>query len=384
MADARWAVAADVSVDKSPALPRGFLRKGEAPASRLYLRPLGACGDARSDVSRLEVLVRGADGVTTAVASPEETLRWARAEGGDVGAYASGLLERLANPPVAFAGLALGRPLIMGIINVTPDSFSDGGEALDAGRALARGRALADAGADIVDVGGESTRPGAAPVAVDDELARVLPVVRGLSEAGFVVSVDTRHARVMEAALDAGAAIINDITALTGDPGSLGVAAARAAPVILMHMQGDPRTMQDEPRYEDAALDVYDYLAGRVAACEAAGVERTRIAVDPGIGFGKTVDHNVRILNRLSLYHGLGCALVLGVSRKSFIARLSRGEAPKQRLAGSLAAALAAVAQGAHILRVHDVAETRQALSVWSAIDAARTGEAPGRGAEVP
>jgi dihydropteroate synthase len=151
-----------------------------------------------------------------------------------------------------------------------------------------------------------------------------------------------------------------------------------------MHMQGDPRTMQDEPRYEDAALDVYDYLAGRVAACEAAGVERTRIAVDPGIGFGKTVDHNVRILNRLALYHGLGCALVLGVSRKGFIARLSRGEAPKQRLAGSLAAALAAVAQGAHILRVHDVAETRQALSVWSAIDAARTGEAPGRGAEVP
>ncbi|MCZ6467234.1 MAG: dihydropteroate synthase, partial [Alphaproteobacteria bacterium] len=284
----------------------------------------------------------------------------------------------------AFAGLALGRPLIMGIINVTPDSFSDGGEALDAGRALARGRALADAGADIVDVGGESTRPGAAPVAVDDELARVLPVVRGLSEAGFVVSVDTRHARVMEAALDAGAAIINDITALTGDPGSLGVAAARAAPVILMHMQGDPRTMQDEPRYEDAALDVYDYLAGRVAACEAAGVERTRIAVDPGIGFGKTVDHNVRILNRLALYHGLGCALVLGVSRKSFIARLSRGEAPKQRLAGSLAAALAAVAQGAHILRVHDVAETRQALGVWSAIDAAGAGEAPGRGAQAP
>jgi dihydropteroate synthase len=384
MADARWAVPADVSAEKSPALPRGFLRKGEAPASRLYLRPLGSVAGAGSDVSRLEVLVRGADGVTTAVASPEETLRWARAEGGDVGAYASGLLERLANPPAAFAGLALGRPLIMGIINVTPDSFSDGGEALDAGRALARGRTLADAGADILDVGGESTRPGAEPVSVDDELARVLPVVRGLSEAGFVVSVDTRRARVMEAALDAGAAIINDITALTGDPGSLGVAAARGAPVILVHMQGDPRTMQDEPRYEDAALDVYDYLAGRVAACEAAGVERTRLAVDPGIGFGKTVDHNVRILNRLALYHGLGCALVLGVSRKSFIARLSRGEAPKQRLAGSLAAALAAVAQGAHILRVHDVAETRQALGVWSAIDAAGTGEAPGRGAEVP
>ena len=160
--------------------------------------------------------------------------------------------------------------------------------------------------------------------------------------------------------------------------------AARGAPVILMHMRGEPGTMQDAPRYADAALDVYDYLAGRVAACEAAGVERARIAVDPGIGFGKTVDHNVRILNRLALYHGLGCALVLGVSRKSFIARLSRGEAPKQRLAGSLAAALAAVAQGAHILRVHDVAETRQALSTWSAIHAAGAGEAPGRDAQAP
>ena len=379
MADARWAVPAGVSAEKSPALPRGFLRKGEAPASRLYLRPLGPVAGAR-----LEVLVRGADGVTTAVVSPAETLGWARAEGGDVGDHVSGLLERLANPPAAFAGLALGRPLIMGIVNVTPDSFSDGGEALDAGRAVARGRALADAGADIVDVGGESTRPGAAPVSADDELARVLPVVRGLGEAGLVVSVDTRRARVMEAALDGGAAIVNDITALTGDPGSLGVVAARGAPVILMHMRGEPGTMQDEPRYQDAALDVYDYLAGRVAACEAAGVERTRIAVDPGIGFGKTVDHNIRILNHLGLYHGLGCALVLGVSRKSFIARLSRGEGPKQRLAGSLAAALAAVAQGARILRVHDVAETRQALGVWSAIDAAGAGETPGRGAQAP
>ncbi len=384
MADARRAVPADVSADKSPALPRGFLREGEAPASRLYLRPLRSFVGAHRDVSRLEVLVRGADGLTTAVASPEETLRWAREEGGDVGAHVSGLLERLANPPTTFAGLALDRPLIMGVINVTPDSFSDGGEAVDAAQALARGRALADAGADILDVGGESTRPGAEPVSVDDELARVLPVVRGLSEAGFAVSIDTRHARVMEAALDGGAAVINDVTALTGDPQSMGVAVVRGAPVILMHMQGDPRTMQDEPRYEDAALDVYDYLAGRVAACEAAGVERMRIAVDPGIGFGKTADHNIEILHRLGLFHGLGCALVLGVSRKSLIARLSRGEAPKQRLAGSLAAALAAVAQGVHILRVHDVAETRQALNVWSAIDAACTGETPGGGAEAP
>jgi dihydropteroate synthase len=270
-----------------------------------------------------------------------------------------------------FAGLSLDRPLIMGVINVTPDSFSDGGDAFATESALERGRRLLDEGADILDVGGESTRPGAATVSLDEELSRVLPVVGELAGQGAVVSIDTRHAPVMEAAVAAGAAIINDVTALSGDPRSLEVAASTRASVILMHMLGEPGTMQDDPRYDDVAVDIRDYLAARVAACEAAGIERARIAIDPGIGFGKTVRHNVEIINRLSLFGDLGCPVVLGVSRKSFIGRLSGTESPKARVPGSLAAALAGVARGARIVRVHDVAETRQALSVWSAIEGA-------------
>ncbi len=270
-----------------------------------------------------------------------------------------------------FAGLALARPLIMGVINVTPDSFSDGGETADAAAAIARGRAMIDAGADILDIGGESTRPGAEPLGIEEEEGRVLPVIEGLAGAGAVLSVDTRHAPIMEAATAAGAAIINDVTALTGDPGSLDVAARTGASVILMHMRGEPRTMQADPHYDDAAREVIAYLEDRVAAAQAAGIPRERIAVDPGIGFGKTVDHNLDIVNRLSLYRDLGCPLVVGLSRKSFIGALSRGEPPQDRMPGSIAAALAAVSRGAHILRVHDVAETRQALDVWTAIDGA-------------
>ena len=270
--------------------------------------------------------------------------------------------------PATFAGLSLARALVMGVVNVTPDSFSDGGLTLDPEAAIARGRALLAAGAEIIDIGGESTRPGAAAIDPAEEAARVVPVVRMLAQAGAVVSVDTRNAKTMAAALDAGARIVNDVTALTGDPAALALVAARKADVVLMHMKGDPRTMQDDPRYADVAGEVRDYLAGRVAACVQAGIPRDRIAVDPGIGFGKTAAHNVELLAGLDRLAALGCAVVLGVSRKSFIGKLSRGEDAKNRLAGSLAAALAGVARGAHILRVHDVAETRQALTVWAAI----------------
>jgi dihydropteroate synthase len=293
---------------------------------------------------------------------------WAARFGAETAAEAEALLARLSAPRPPFAGLDLGAPRIMGIINVTPDSFSDGGARFDAGRAVDDGLAMVEAGAAILDVGGESTRPGAAPVDVEEELRRVLPVVRGLAEAGALVSIDSRHATVMAAALDAGARMINDVTALEGDPESLALAAQRGAPVVLMHMRGEPGTMQADPRYDDAALEVYDYLEGRVAACEAAGLARADIAVDPGIGFGKTATHNLDILDRMALYQGLGCAVVLGVSRKGFIGKLSRGEAPKARLPGSLAAALAGVERGVQILRVHDVAETAQALALWRAI----------------
>ena len=268
----------------------------------------------------------------------------------------------------SFAGLSLDKPRLFGVINVTPDSFSDGGEALALSEALKRGRAMLDDGADILDVGGESTRPGAEPVSAEEERARVVPVVKGLSEMGALVSIDTRRAEVMAAAIDAGAGVVNDVTALTGDQDSLGLVADRGVAVVLMHMQGEPGSMQENPQYENAAEDVFGTLKARFEACEEAGIRRHRIAVDPGIGFGKTVDHNLEILKRLDIYRGLGLPVLLGVSRKSFIAKLSRGEAPKDRVPGSLAAVLAAWAQGVRMFRVHDVAETRQALAVAQAI----------------
>jgi dihydropteroate synthase len=267
-----------------------------------------------------------------------------------------------------FAGLDLGRPLVMGVVNVTPDSFSDGGDHADTENAIAHSFRLAADGADILDIGGESTRPGAAPVSIDEELSRILPVIEALADAGLTVSVDTRHAAVMTAALSAGASIVNDVTALTGDADSMGVVAEKDVPVILMHMQGEPGTMQDNPSYADAAMDVRQYLSARIDACVAAGIDKERIAIDPGIGFGKTLEHNLDILGRLHLLSELDCPVVLGVSRKSFIGKITDVKDPKQRLGGSLAAALAGIDQGANILRVHDVAETVQALAVWDAL----------------
>jgi dihydropteroate synthase len=272
----------------------------------------------------------------------------------------------------SFAGFTLTRPLLMGIVNVTPDSFSDGGDFARVEDAIAQGRTLMDDGADIVDVGGESTRPGSLPLPLDEERARVLPVVEALAKAGVVVSIDTRHAAVMRDAIAAGARIVNDITALAGDPGSLGVVAASGASVVLMHMQGEPQTMQKAPTYRDAPAEIVDYLRLRVEACRAAGIPNERIAIDPGIGFGKTIEHNLQLLAHVDRFVELGVAVLIGLSRKSFIGRLSRGEPPKGRDPGSLAGALAAVERGADILRVHDVAGTRQGLAVWQAIKAHR------------
>jgi dihydropteroate synthase len=272
----------------------------------------------------------------------------------------------------SFAGLSLDRPRIMGIVNVTPDSFSDGGDAFERDAAVARGIDLAQRGADIVDIGGESTRPGARPVSAAEQIDRVIPVVRALAGEGVRVSVDTRDAVVMEAALEAGAVIINDVSALTGDARALDVITASSAHVVLMHMQGDPTTMQNEPRYDNVVQEVFEYLSRRIETLEARGIARDRIAIDPGIGFGKTADHNLHLLNQLGLFCQLGCPVLIGVSRKSFIGHIGRNEGPRDRLPGSLAAGLAALAAGAHILRVHDVAETAQALTVWRAIREAR------------
>lgn len=270
----------------------------------------------------------------------------------------------MATPVASYAGLSLDRARVMGVINVTPDSFSDGGEAFAADAAIQRGRDMIAAGVDILDIGGESTRPGSDGVSIDEEIERVLPVVEELAGEGVRISIDTRHARVMEQAIAAGAHIINDVTALTGDEASLATAARLKCPVVLMHMQGEPKTMQAEPHYDNAPQEVRDYLRARVEACEEAGIERSLISVDPGIGFGKTVTHNLQILNGLEHLHDLGCAIVLGVSRKRFIGMLADVENPQDRLPGSLAAAIHARTKGVQIFRVHDVAETRQALTI--------------------
>lgn len=282
----------------------------------------------------------------------------------------SDLLERLCAPRAAFAGLALDRPRIMGILNVTPDSFSDGGQFLRPEAALAQARLMADA-ADIIDIGGESTRPGAEEISVDEEWRRTGPVISALRAAGLetVISIDTRKAAVAGLALRAGADVVNDVSAL-GYDATLGPLVAReGAPVILMHAQGAPATMQDDPRYADVLLDVYDALAAKVTAAEAMGIARSRIAVDPGIGFGKTAAHNLVLIRGLSLFHGLGCPILLGASRKRFIGTYGLAPEPAQRMPGSLAVALAGVAQGVQMVRVHDVAETRQALLIWAAVN---------------
>jgi len=276
-------------------------------------------------------------------------------------------IEAITARPLPFAGLVSQRPLVMGILNITPDSFSDGGRHFNAAAAIEAGHAMLQAGADILDIGGESTRPGAEPVSPDEEIARVIPVVRELAKAA-PVSIDTRHAATMQAGLEAGAEIINDVTALRHDPAAVDFLARNHAPIVLMHMPGtDPRAMQAQADYADVVLEVARFLRDRAATLEALGIARARIAIDPGIGFGKSMAHNLALIEALPILAQIGCPIMLGASRKRFIGTLSGVEQAEARLAGSLAVALAGAARGAAILRVHDVAETIQALAVWQA-----------------
>ncbi len=346
-----------------------------------YVRPIGfypAPPDAEDNVfsglplagqplrfTALEIARRDGVHVKRRVISLEEAIEreWGR---GTLDAAQD--LEAITAPRARLAGLALDRPRLMGIINVTPDSFSDGGLHDAAEAAVAHGLKLAAEGADILDVGGESTRPGADYVPVEEELRRVIPVIEGLrGHTEALISIDTRKAEVMRRAAAAGADILNDVSALTHDPAAMAVAAETGLPVILMHAQGDPRTMNDDPQYTDVVLDVFDFLESRIAACEAAGIPRAKLVVDPGIGFGKHLHHNVAVLASLSLYHALGVPVLLGASRKKLIDHISDVPNPRDRVPGSLAAALAGASQGVQIVRVHDVAATRQALNVWRA-----------------
>ena len=358
-----------------PAVPLKQIESGDAegavPEPRVggvYLRPCNPVPGEALAFDLVDVLFRGRTERRRVRLQQAVLARWAERNAPAAADEIAVLSARLSASRGPVCGLPLDRPRLMGVLNVTPDSFSDGGDFAVENDAIAHGRTMAEAGADIVDVGGESTRPGSQAPSEAEELRRAIPVIRALAGDGLLVSVDTRRASVMEAALDAGAQIVNDISALSHDSQARAIIARYGAWVVLSHMQGTPETMQREPRYEDASLDVFDALATYVSAAEAVGIPRSQIIVDPGIGFGKTARHNLEVLRDIALFHGLGCPLLVGASRKSFIGRLSAGEEPKARLPGSLAAGLHALGEGAHILRVHDVAETRQALAMWRGI----------------
>ena len=278
------------------------------------------------------------------------------------------ICQNLTTPRAPIAGLDFSAPRLMGVLNVTPDSFSDGGQHNSPDHALAHARTMAQAGADMIDVGGESTRPGAALIAEDEEITRTAPVIAAITAALNVpVSIDTRKTAVARAAHQAGVALVNDVAGFTFTPDLAPFCAESGLPVCIMHAQGTPEIMQKDPRYDHVALDVYDYLEARIDALTEIGIPRTQIIIDPGIGFGKTQGHNLTLLQNLSLFHGLGCPLLLGASRKRFIGDISGTPTPKDRVAGSVAVALAGVAQGVQMLRVHDVAETSAALKLWRA-----------------
>jgi dihydropteroate synthase len=270
-------------------------------------------------------------------------------------------------PPISVGErtIRFAEPGVMGILNMTPDSFSDGGRHASAEDAAAAAVQMAADGAAIIDIGGESTRPGAKDVWEGDEIARVAPVLDRLRASGLALSIDTRKSAVMADALGRGAGMVNDVSGLTFDEQSMAAVAAAGCAVVIMHMTGSPSSMQEAPRYDDVLLDVYDWLETRVEAAVAAGIARDRIIVDPGIGFGKSVRHNLELLNGLSLFHGLGCPLLLGASRKRIIGALSNEAPVERRLGGSLALVMAALAQGVQLVRVHDVAESVQAVRVW-------------------
>ena len=277
-------------------------------------------------------------------------------------------LARLTAPRPSIAGLSFAAPTLMGILNVTPDSFSDGGEHFALSDALSRAHAMVQEGAHLIDIGGESTRPGATEVPIEEEIRRTAPVIEAIrKESPTPISIDTRKAHVARAARDAGANLVNDVAGFTFDPELAPFCAEAGLPVCIMHAQGTPDVMQKDPRYDNVALDVYDFLEARVEALVQQGIARDQIIVDPGIGFGKTLEHNLVLLQHLSLFHALGCPILLGASRKRFIGTIGGSEEARHRAPGSIAVALAGLAQGVQILRVHDVKETHEAMRLWQA-----------------
>lgn len=285
--------------------------------------------------------------------------------------------HRLSKPRPKWSGFRFTRPTLMGILNTTPDSFSDGGKFAAADAAIQHGKDMLAAGADMLDIGGESTRPGSEEVPVDEEIRRILPVIEGLRDSG-VISVDTRKKAVIQAGLDAGATIVNDVSGLTFDSDSMDLVSHRKCPTVIMHSQGTPDIMQDDPDYDHVLFDIYDWLEERLEACRLRGMDDSLLMIDPGIGFGKSLDHNLAILKGLALFHGLGVPLLVGLSRKSIIDKIIPGFAPHERLGGSIGGAMWLLKQGVQVIRAHDIAQSKQAMEVWQAINSANlwpTGE---------
>ncbi len=336
-----------------------------------YLRPLGLIfgQDARDQIAGgLAGSLGGMPDI--AFTAAEETIRDGKLIERRIVSFSNlrqhPLLEKIMRKRPDFAGLALDQCRIMGIVNVTPDSFSDGGQFNVAANAIAHGQLMAEQGADVLDVGGESTRPGSVEVSIDEERARIMPVIAELAKE-HLVSVDTRKSVLMSEAAQAGAKIINDVSALGFDPQSAGVVAKAGLPVVLMHAQGEPRTMQLAPKYDDVALDVYDGLSAQIEKAIAAEIPLGHICIDPGIGFGKSFTHNLELMRQLTLFHGLGVALLVGLSRKGIVGAVTGEKIAAKRVAGSVGGALQAAMMGAHLLRVHDVLETCQGLAMFQA-----------------
>lgn len=350
--------------------------------TKIYLRPTGFVESPQRHegeslrlagtmlwFSQIEFISRHAASTQRQLVAVREWDAFVAALPQSVRARCAVLLEHISAPRAALQmgthRVSLEQPQVMAIINATPDSFSDGGKNLDTDIAAKAAVAMTTAGAAIIDIGGESTRPGAPLIAEGEELKRVAPLIRRLAGAGTAISIDTRKAPVMEGALQAGATMINDISALLYDDRALDVARKSNVPVVLMHAPSQSSDPHKGGGYEDVVYDVFDWLEQRVSAVEAAGLSREMILVDPGIGFGKTLDDNLAIINNLAIYHGLGCALLFGASRKRLIGALSNEAEAADRLGGSIFLAIKAVEQGAHIVRVHDAAETIQAIKVW-------------------
>lgn len=346
----------------APPRARSGVRISSEPAQMTYYRPLPRSDHARPPGAR--PLAGGWLWFDTV----EEMHRDAPTRLRPASDIPPAALERLTAPRAPIAGLTFDAPRLMGILNVTPDSFSDGGEHFDPELAIAHSHAMAARGAAIIDVGGESTRPGASPVTTEEEIRRTAPVtaaIRGASD--IPLSIDTRKAPVARAAHKAGATLVNDVAGFTYDDALAPFCAEAGLPVCIMHAQGTPEIMQKDPRYDNVALDIYDYLSSRIDALVALGIPRDQIIIDPGIGFGKTLEHNLTLLQNLSLFHSLGCPVLLGASRKRFIGTIGGTEDARNRVPGSIAVALAGVAQGVQLLRIHDVAETAEALRLWQA-----------------